>query len=96
MAEPEIVVYDFLRDPAAYLNALDSDETLEITEGTFDYFLNVLPPVYMRRSIVLDGRARNVAFGFAEGCERITAFWAEKRDNLVHYLCKRTHQMNRS
>lgn len=95
MAEPETVVYDFLKDAAAYFNALESDHTLEITQGTFDYFLNVLPPVYMGRSIVLDGHSRHVAFGFAEGCERITAFWVERRDNLVHYLCKRTREMNR-
>ena len=95
MAE-ETVVYDFEQDAAAYLNAVATAQTLEITEGAFYYFLEVLPPAYMRRTITTNNQPRRVTFGFAEGCERITAFWAEKRGDEVHYFCKRTEEMNRS
>lgn len=90
------LVYNFLEDGAAYLNAVESGETIEITRDTFDYFLEVLPPVYMRRTMILDGQSRDVAFGFAEGYELITAFWIEKLDDRIHYFCKRTHEMNRT
>ena len=90
------VVYDFLENGAAYLNAVESGKSIEITRGTFDYFLEVLPPVYMTRTMILDGQSRNVAFGFAEGYELITAFWIEKIDGKVHYFCKRTQELNRT
>lgn len=92
----ETVVYDFEQDAAAYLNAVATAQILEITEGTFYYFLEVLPPAYMGRTITINNRPRRVTFGFAEGCEPITAFWAEKKDGRVRYFCKRTDEMNRS
>jgi len=47
-------------------------------EEMFDYFLGVLPPQFMGREVELvDGSKQRAAFGFAEGAERITAFWAE-------------------
>lgn len=91
----ERLVYNFLEDGAAYLNAVESGETIEITRDTFDYFLEVLPPVCMRRTMILEGQSRNVAFGFAEGSELITAFWTEKVDQQIQYFCKRTHELNR-
>ena len=78
------------------LNARDTGQTIEITEGTFDYYLEVLPPAYMGRTISIDGKSRKVTFGFAEGYEPITAFWTESRAGSVHYFCKRTNEMNRS
>ena len=92
---PEPVVYDFLQDGAAYLNAVESGESIEITHDTFDYFLEVLPPVYMSRRMILDGIEREVAFGFAEGAELSTAFWIEKKGSDIHFFCKRTHEMTR-
>ena len=96
MAGEETVVYDFEQDAAAYLNAVATAQAIEITEGTFYYFLEVLPPAYMGRTIIIDKQPRRVTFGFAEGCEPITAFWAEKKGDAVHYFCKRTEEMNRS
>jgi hypothetical protein len=94
--EQSAVVYDFEQDAARYLNARDSGETIEITEGTFNYFLEVLPPAYMGRTIRVAGKPQRVAFGFAEGYEPITAFWTEKRAGTEHYYCKRTEEINRS
>ena len=95
MADTTNVVYDFTRDGAAYLNAVESGATIEITEGTFDYFLNVLPPAYMNRAMLIDGVTRRVTFGFAEGCEPIVAFWSTRRGDRTLYLCKRTTDVNR-
>jgi hypothetical protein len=92
----EGVIHDFLQDGAAYLNALESGQRIEITQDTFDYFLNVLPPVYMRRTLVFGSEIRNAWFGFAEGCEQITAFWIEKCGSRTRYFCQRTDEVNRS
>src|ERR1700719_1280989 len=48
-------IYDFQLDGAAYLNALETGAAIEITPSTFDYFLRVLPPVYMNRKMSIDG-----------------------------------------
>jgi hypothetical protein len=90
------IVYDFHSDGAAYFNALKSGAVIEITPATFDYFLGVLPPVYMSRKMLIEGAVRNVAFGFAEGCEPITAFWFADRGAVTRYFCQRTLEMNPS
>ena len=55
------IVYDFHTDGAAYFNALKSGTVIEITPATFDYFLGVLPPVYMSRKMLIEGAVRIVA-----------------------------------
>ncbi len=89
------------------LDAMHSGRTIEIGEDVFDYFLEVLPPVYMHaRRIVGDGaerRERRVSFGFAEGAEPITAFWCEGKRTVedgpdggtLRCYCQRTAEMNR-
>ena len=45
-------------------------------EEMYDYWLDVLPAVYMGRLVTLpNGQRVRADFGFAEGIERITAFW---------------------
>ncbi len=44
------------------INAMHSGEIIEIGEDVFDYFLEVLPPVYMKRNIALPG-GRKIAQG---------------------------------
>lgn len=86
--------------------AMHSGEAIEISEDVFDYFLEVLPPVYMgARRIVGNGagrRERRVSFGFAEGAEPITAFWGEGSNldpsmggDQRRFFCQRTAEMNR-
>lgn len=71
--------------------AMHSGEKIEIDEGVFDYFLEVLPPVYMGRTVALPcGETRCVSFGFAEGYEPVTAFWSTKG----RYYCQRTAEIN--
>jgi hypothetical protein len=79
------------------ITAMHSGERIQIEEAVYDYFLEVLPPVYMGRRITLPGGdTRTVGFGFAEGAEPITAFWCEgNRDAGWSFYCQRTEEMNR-
>ncbi len=72
---PEQTVYD-LDHIADFCAARDRDGIVEVAADLFDYFLEVLPPVWMNRSLRLPtGEIRTCSFGFAEGHERITAFF---------------------
>lgn len=86
------MIITFDADRAEYLAALDSGLPFETDEETFFYFLEVLPPIYMARPIVLPNGEKIVTdFGFAEGHEKITAFW--KRG--TQYFACRTNEINR-
>jgi hypothetical protein len=63
----------------------------EIDEETWYYFLGVLPPVYMNRDLIIDGKPIHASFGFAEGAEPVTAFWSEAGGKYYRQL---TNQMN--
>lgn len=73
------------------IQAMHSGEVIEIDEAIFDYFLGVLPPVFMHKHMNIGGRLRMVAFGFAEGYEPITAFWQE----AGRFYAQRTGEWNR-
>ena len=62
-------------DWAEFLKAMRSGKVVRITESVFDYFLEVLPPIYMNRR---GATGRRVSFGFAEGAENIVDFWSEE------------------
>ena len=72
------------------IEAMHSGEPIEVDEEIFDYFLEVLPPVYMGRNMEIGGKRRRVAYGFAEGYEPVTAFWSEGE----RFYCQRTAEMN--
>lgn len=73
------------------IEAMHSGNVIEIDSDIFDYFLGVLPPIYMGRTMFIGGKNRYVAYGFAEGYEKIVAFWSEGE----HYYCQQTKEMNR-
>jgi hypothetical protein len=59
-----------------FIEAMHSGQPAEIDQELFDYFLDVLPPVYMGRTVKLaTGETVRASFGFAEGAEIITAFY---------------------
>jgi hypothetical protein len=68
---------------AAFIAAMTSGAVVEIDESMFDYWLDVLPPVFMNRTIEYKPRnseekvKRRVAFAFVEGADYITMFWSE-------------------
>jgi hypothetical protein len=76
-----------------FIAAMRSGEPVEIDEEMWDYWLEILPPVFMGRSINLArhpqvvGSFRQVhaVFGFAEGEEPVVAFW---KVNGRRYCCQ--------
>jgi len=72
-----------------FIKAMQSGKEFEMDEEMWYYWLEALPPVFMGRQIqwpdpdndhhTLTVRAN---FGFAEGCEPITAFW--RRDGRYY------------
>jgi len=76
---------------AVSIAAMHSGECIQIDAAFYYYFLEVLPPVYMDRTVELPGFGkRRVHFGFAEGAEQVTAFWSESKN----FYCQRTKEMN--
>lgn len=73
------------------IKAMHSGEIFETDVDGFDYFLEVLPPVYMSKVVTLpNGEKVKATFGFAEGAEPIVAFWSK---GGRYYGCK-TNQIN--
>ena len=80
----------------AFIKAMRSGEKVEIDEEMYFHWLEVLPPVWMNRTVTIDGLRRRCKFGFAEGAEHIIAFYteADKRKGQ-RYFCQRTNEINR-
>ena|SRR3990167_1595465 len=82
-----------------FLNKLHAGKRIAIDESMFDYFLEVLPPVFMnayRKDVPgNEGQAMKIDFGFAEGAEPVTYFWHIPDNGLgIRYLCQRSKVMN--
>ena len=77
---------------AKFFEAMGSGEEIEIDSEIYDYFLEVLPPVFMNRALPFPDPKHPMKydFGFAEGAEEITVFWhvGDK------FYCRRTGFMN--
>lgn len=84
-------IYSFEKDGAAYLNALDTCQIIEIDGDTFCYFLEVLPTKRIPKGYTLPARIKS-AFGFAEGCEEISVFWITEDGR---FFCQKTNVINR-
>ncbi len=87
-------IYTYQHDFQEFIQALDSKEPLALDSEMFDYFLEVLPPIYMNKKqlIEIDGAKiiKNCSFGFAEGRDYVIDFW---RDSEI-YFCKRSNRLN--
>ena len=85
-----------------FLTAMHSGQVFECDEDMYYYWLEVLPPSYLKNPVTLpDGQQVRSDFGFAEGAEPITAFWKTKdrkdgaeADGVRFFGC-RTKIMNR-
>ncbi len=75
-------------DLSAFHAARDQGGVVEVDEELFFYYLEILPPVFMYRTLYVGGRLRRISFGFAEGAERITVFWEEGN----RYFCALTDE----
>jgi len=88
------MVYD-MESIAAFCAARDAGNKVEVDQELFDYFLEVLPPVHMNyRATLPDGQVIQASFGFAEGWEKVTAFWQGQGEMRGKYFAQRTQEMN--
>ena len=80
-----------------FIKAMHSGNEFEVDAEMFDYWLGVLPPVFMGRTITWvpchEGHPMKVDFGFAEGAESITVFWRSLDGK--RFFGQRTHKINR-
>ncbi len=89
------MIYSYDNHTQEFLNALDSDGIIEIDETMFYYFLGVLPPVFMSKTVTdypgMEGEKTLVSFGFAEGAERILYFTQTPENK---FFCVRSKRVN--
>lgn len=60
----------------AFIAEMHSGRVFECDEEMYYYWLEVLPPAWMNRSISTPVGPRRT-FGFAEGEEKVVAFWTQ-------------------
>lgn len=68
----------------------NSGRRVEISREIYDYYLGILPPATRGVAYELDGEKIISDFGFAEGRERIVAFW----EDAGKLYCQRTKCLN--
>ena len=76
----------------SFIAAMGSGKFIEIDEEMYWYWLEVLPPVNMNKTIEIGGFEIATNFGFAEGYEKITYFWKTKTGK---FFCRQSNQMNK-
>jgi len=80
----------------AFITAMRSGAVVEIDQEMFDYWLEVLPPIFMSRRMLYrpmnsaEQVDRYCSFGFAEGAEEVVMFWQEGS----RYFCQCSQTMN--
>ena len=74
-----------------FVNRSPKNQPVQIAEEVFDYFLGVLPPVTMGKTIKLNGKMQYTSFEFAEGWENTTAFWKVREK----FYAQKTNRINR-
>ena len=93
VAETRGRVYAKENDWEEFISMMHSGETLEVDAEIFNYFLGVLPPVFMGKTI----NGQHYSFGFAEGEETIVGFWLGPKDDGIwgnRCFCRDTGVMN--
>ena len=91
-------IYTKAHDWSEFIAKMHSGDALEVDSEIFYYFLEVLPPVFMGRTI----RGQRYSFGMAEGEETIVGFWKVKSlfpavypPDGMRYFCRDLGIMNR-
>lgn len=82
---------------ASFIEAMHSGEEIEIDDEIYYYFLEVLPPVFMNRTLPFPDPKHPMRydFGLAEGAEKIVAFWRTgSQETGFRYYCRQTPFMN--
>lgn len=78
----------------AFLQAMHSGDEIEIDEAMFQYWLDLLPPVFMNRMLPYPDPQHPMRydFGFAEGREPITLFYSNP--DKTRFFCRRSPYLN--
>ncbi len=79
-----------------FITIMQSGNKFEIDEDMYNYWLDVIPPVFMNKYITFfpgyEGTQMKVDFGFAEGIEYIVIFW--RNTNGDKFFGQRTNKIN--
>jgi len=74
----KVFKYDSARDDwKEFIAAMNSGQIFEIDEENYYYWLEILPPIYMGQTQIINGQPIRCSFGFAEGREYIKDFWTK-------------------
>jgi hypothetical protein len=60
-----------------FIAVMRSGQVFECDEQMYFYWLEVMPPVWLNRSVEVQGHGTVSTFGFAEGAEPVVIFWHE-------------------
>ena len=70
------------------MDEIEVSKPEEVSKEKYYYYLEVLPPIHYGKNVrLVDGTTRDVDFGFAEGWERVMAFW---KDGDKFFRCNTT------
>ena len=80
-----------------FISVIQSGNKFEIDEDMFNYWLGVIPPIFMNKYITFfpgyEGTQMKVDFGFAEGIENIIIFW--RNVGNTKFFGQKTNKINR-
>lgn len=82
-----------------FIKVFTSGQRFEVDEEMWDYWLEVLPPVFMYKEIDYfpgrEGIPTMASFGFVEGADYITVFWVEGPKHDRHLYGQRSNRIAR-
>lgn len=82
-----------------FIKVFTSGQRFEVDEEMWDYWLEVLPPVFMYKEIDYfpgrEGIPTRASFGFVEGADYITVFWVEGHGKDAHLYGQRSNRIAR-
>ena len=79
-------MFSYPENLTEFCDALRREERCEIDESMFDYFLDVLPPVFMSRVVKLcEGTSVWAEFGFVEGADVVVAFFRQNGKTFAQH-----------
>lgn len=79
-----------------FWEALRRGGRCRIEEDVFEWYLEVLPPAFMGKTVELvDGTKKHVSFGFVEGADVIVAFWREFDGFRTRFYAQQTKLVSR-
>jgi len=89
ISTPVTPVLYYKDDFDVFCELIQERQPVLIDEEMFQYWMEVLPPVYMSKpqKVIIDGVSyvRNCSFGFAEGRDYIVDFWPADMEQRTYW-----------